>query len=136
MARGTGAVTNAFPAASVERPDPCLGLSRLGQPGSGRRTRDPAFGFAATFVRLLSFSPARAERGACSRPSNRMSGLEIDGCFPTAFRLHFVADLLAFIEALQSRTLNCTNMDEHVLAAAVRLNEAKTLRGVKPLDRS
>jgi hypothetical protein len=43
---------------------------------------------------------AGKRRGGRSRPSNRMSDLEIDGRFSAAFRLHFVADLLAFVEAL------------------------------------
>ena len=68
--------------------------------------------------------------------SDRASGLEIDRRFPAPFRLKFIADLLAFIEAMQTRTLNRADVDENVLAAAIGLNEAKSLRGIEPLHRS
>ena len=53
-----------------------------------------------------------------------------------AFRLNFIADLLAFIEALQARTFDRTDVDEHVLAAAIGLYKAEPLCGVEPLNRS
>jgi hypothetical protein len=39
--------------------------------------------------------------------------------------LNFIADLLAFIEALQARAFDRANMDEHVLAAAIGLYKAE-----------
>jgi hypothetical protein len=47
---------------------------------------------------------------------------------------HFEADLLAFREVMHSRALSSADMDEHVVAAVFRLNEAKTLGSVKPLN--
>ena len=70
------------------------------------------------------------------RVTDRTSGLEIHGRFSAAFSLNFIADLLALIEALQAGTFDRTDMDEHVLAAAVGLNEAKPFCGVEPLNRS
>src|SRR6185437_14762682 len=43
------------------------------------------------------------------------------------------SDLLAFVEAVQARSFDRTDMNEHVLAALRRLDEPKTLRGVEPL---
>jgi hypothetical protein len=62
------------------------------------------------------------------------SGLEVRGRFFAAFRLNVVANLLAFVEALEARALDGADVDEHVLAAAVGLNEAETLCGVEPLN--
>ena len=42
------------------------------------------------------------------------------------------ADLLAVIEATHTSALNSRDVDENVLAAVVRLNEAEALCGVKP----
>jgi hypothetical protein len=62
-------------------------------------------------------------------PSAGTSGLEVRGCLFAAFRLNVVADLLAVLEAVQSSALDSADMDEHVLAAAVGLNEAEFFFG-------
>ena len=64
------------------------------------------------------------------------SDLEVDGGVLAAVLLDLIGDLLAFVQAVQASPLDGADMDEHVLAAAVRLNEAKTLGGVEPLDRT
>src|SRR5271157_1315233 len=46
------------------------------------------------------------------------------------------ADLLAFAQMRQARALDGADMDEYVLAAVLRLDEAKALLGVEPLDGS
>src|SRR5919112_5390164 len=50
-----------------------------------------------------------------------------------AVRLHLIGDLLAFRQTPQAGTLQRGGMDEHVLAAMVRLNEAIALRFIVPL---
>ena len=42
------------------------------------------------------------------------------------------ADLLAVVEATHTSALNSRDVDENVLAAVVRLNEAEALCGIKP----
>ena len=49
--------------------------------------------------------------------------------------MNLVGDLLALSETAQPRALNGADVNEHGLAAAVRLNEAETLCGVEPLNR-
>ena len=55
------------------------------------------------------------------------SGLEVDGGLFAAVLLDLVGDFLAFVEAVEACALDGADMDEYVLAAAVRLNEAITL---------
>src|SRR5918997_4020789 len=50
-----------------------------------------------------------------------------------AVRLHLIGDLLTFRQTAQAGTLQRGGMDEHVLAATVRLNEAIALCFVVPL---
>lgn len=58
--------------------------------------------------------------------------LQVDGRFLAALCLNLVADLLAFVEAIETSALDGANMDEHVLAAAIGLNETETFGGVAP----
>jgi hypothetical protein len=46
------------------------------------------------------------------------------------------ADFLAFLKVVHSGPFNCRNVDENVLAAAVRLNEPESLGRVEPLNRA
>src|SRR5512139_3809960 len=78
----------------------------------------------------------RAAEAALEIPELGPSGLEVHRGFSSAFRLNFVGDFLALVEPIQSATLDCAYVDEHVLAAAVGLDEAKSLCGVEPLDRA
>ena len=45
-----------------------------------------------------------------------------------------VADLLRFVEGRQTSTLDGADMNEHVLRAVIRLDEAEALLGVEPLN--
>src|SRR5580704_636427 len=49
---------------------------------------------------------------------------------------HLVGNLLAFAQRLQTGALDCADVDEHVLAAVIRLDEAIAFLRVEPLDRS
>jgi hypothetical protein len=68
--------------------------------------------------------------------ADRLSGLEVCSRLLAALHLNVVADLLAFLEALQPGALDGADMDEDVLAAAIRLNETEALLGVEPFDRA
>src|SRR5215813_4291696 len=62
--------------------------------------------------------------------------LEVGGSGLAALHRHFVADFLAIIQALQSCRLHCGDMDEHVLAAVLRHDEAVALGCIEPLHGS
>src|SRR5450432_4200659 len=49
-------------------------------------------------------------------------------------RRDFERDLLAFLQRLEPRHVDCREMCEKIFAAAVRGDEAKALRVVKPLN--
>jgi putative ABC transport system permease protein len=53
-----------------------------------------------------------------------------------AVELRFVGKLLAFVERAHASALDGADVHEHVVAAIVRRDEAKTLCCVEPLDRS
>jgi hypothetical protein len=46
---------------------------------------------------------------------------------------YLVFDRRTLVESAEARTLDCRNMHEHVFAAALRLDEPVSLRGVEPL---
>src|ERR671921_731488 len=75
---------------------------------------------------------------AISHQHGLSEGLQIDrGLFAAAaVGLHLIGDLLTLREAAQAGALNRADVDEHVLAARVRLNEAIALLVVEPLHRS
>ena len=56
-----------------------------------------------------------------------------DACLPFGTLGHFEADLLAFLERLESLHVDCREVREQVLAAVVRGDEPKALRVVEPL---
>src|SRR5262245_1221368 len=60
--------------------------------------------------------------------------LEMAGARLAALGDQFVADLLSLIEGRQTSALNGADMDEHVLRAVIRLDEAETLLGIEPFD--
>ena len=62
------------------------------------------------------------------------SGLEVDRGFLAPLDLNVVADLLAFIQAVQSGPLDRADVDEDILAARVGLDESVAFGGVEPLD--
>src|SRR5205814_6114193 len=62
--------------------------------------------------------------------------LQVLGRFLASVGDDFIMNRLAFVEGAQTSTLNRGNMDEHVLAAALRLNETIAFRWIEPLHRS
>src|SRR6478609_9034486 len=60
--------------------------------------------------------------------------LEVDSCRPAALGGDLVADLLAFVQAIEAGALDGADMDEDVLAALLRLDEAEALGGIEPLN--
>src|SRR5215813_1646000 len=56
-------------------------------------------------------------------------------CFP-AVLFDLILDVLPFVERAQSCALDCGDMDEHVLAATLRLNESIALGRIEPLHRA
>ena len=46
---------------------------------------------------------------------------------------HFVTELMALVETAGAGTLNRADMNEHVFAAVIRLDEAETLLRIEPL---
>src|SRR5262249_44388528 len=82
----------------------------------------------------------RAEMSKCAHhlPSlvNRSLDLEIHGrCFSAAL-FDLILDVLAFIERVQSRALDCGDVNEHVFAATLRLNESIALIRIEPFHRA
>src|SRR5579872_2835940 len=62
-----------------------------------------------------------------------LSEAEIDRGGLAALHRHFIADLLAVIEALQPGLLHGRDMNEHILAAILRNDETETFGGIEPL---
>src|SRR5215212_8274159 len=69
---------------------------------------------------------------------SRSRGLEIDrrGLAVALVGLELVGDLLTLAQAHQARALHRRDVDEDILAAVVRLDEAVALRLVEPLHRT
>src|SRR5262249_45026995 len=63
-------------------------------------------------------------------------GLQVDGLRAARIRLDVERHALSFLQAAQSRLLDRSRMDEHVLAAAFRSNESEALVDVEKLDGS
>jgi hypothetical protein len=77
------------------------------------------------------------EKPCVELPALGCSGLlQIGGRFLArpAIGFDLIRDLLPFRETAQARALNRADVDEHVLSAAVGLNEAVALLLVEPLD--
>src|SRR5208283_1817552 len=79
-----------------------------------------------------------AGTSAVNEPSDRLRGLKVSGrvLARLAVANQFELDLLAFVERLHARALDGGDVHEHILSAAVRLNEAEALGGVEPFYRS
>src|SRR5690606_3586686 len=83
-----------------------------------------------------------ANRKRSRRPYGRRSGLRLvsslkaTGGFFTAAAVafDFVGDLLTFVQHAERRGFDGRSVDENVLAAVVRLDEAIALGGVVPFD--
>src|SRR6185312_3800456 len=65
-----------------------------------------------------------------------LDGLEIGRFGAACVRHHVERNLLAFVQRAQARRLNSSRMDEYVLAAAFRRDEAKALCGIEELHGS
>src|ERR1700732_1046812 len=92
-----------------------------------------------TDVENLSRTGTRAvKRGGPGLTGNRnarSADLQIFRRFLATVRDDVEAHLRAFCQAGGTGPFHRRDMDKHVLAAAVRLNETKTLRRVEPLHR-
>src|SRR5688572_29181041 len=56
------------------------------------------------------------------------------GGLAVAAGLELVGDLVAFVQAVEARTLDIGNVDERVLVAAVGSDEAEALGGIEELN--
>src|SRR5262245_59343051 len=75
-------------------------------------------------------------RSDCRKFASGSLDLEIHGrCF-SAVLFDLILDVLPFIERAQPSALNSGDMNEHVPAAALRLNESIALRRIEPLHRA
>jgi len=72
---------------------------------------------------------------AVARLLDRSVDLEVLGRFLPAIAHDLILHDLPLIEGAQSGTLDRGNMDEHVLAATLRLNESISFGRIEPLDR-
>src|SRR5687768_15347999 len=61
-----------------------------------------------------------------------LDGLNVRGLLALRALRHFEADLLAFLERLESAHLDCGKMREQVFAAVIRRDEAVAFRVIKP----
>src|SRR4249920_458707 len=64
------------------------------------------------------------------------TNLEVFGRFLSTIAHDLVLNGLAFIEGAQSCTFDSGNVDEHVLATALRLNETIPLGRIEPFHRT
>src|SRR5262245_60131158 len=60
--------------------------------------------------------------------------LEVAGARLAALGDQFIADLLGLIEGRQTSALDGADMDEHILRAVIRLDEAEALLRIEPFD--
>src|SRR5690348_9076796 len=70
---------------------------------------------------------------ASSYPRYHASGFQVHGGLLSALLLNVVTDLLSLVQAVKSSAVDSRDVNEHVLAAAVWLNEAKAFGRVEPL---
>src|SRR5216684_2992512 len=96
--------------------------------------RDPATSSGP----LLRLRPNLLCRRRASRrtPAGSADQRQIAGRFLAAIAHDLVLDLLTFVEPRQTGALDRRDMDEHVLAAGIRLDEAVALLRIEPLDRT
>src|SRR5258708_3189971 len=81
--------------------------------------------------------PEEPAEGGSRRPlAGSADQRQITRRFLAAIAHDLVLDLLAFVEPRQAGPLDRRDMDEHVLAAGIRLDEAVTLLRIEPLDRT
>src|SRR5271154_1819021 len=78
--------------------------------------------------------PSRPDGRRCDRSGDlQIAGRRLAGL---AIRDEGIRDLLSLVETLYPGALDGADMHENILAAVIRLDEAKALRGVEPLHSS
>src|SRR5262245_39482761 len=77
-----------------------------------------------------AFASARCKRNSVASSDH----LEMAGARLAALGDQIIADLLRFVERRQTSALDGADMDEHVLRAIIRLDEAEALLGIEPFD--
>src|ERR1019366_1633765 len=78
-------------------------------------------------------NPAGVSRQSAMSPNSISADAQILRRFLALVRDDIERDLVALSQVAQARFLDRRDMDEHVLPAVVRLNEAVALRCVEPL---
>src|SRR6476620_4476532 len=97
-------------------------------PSSGRPTRpcSPRSArcsrAARQSKRAAGWTPRRRRQGNAGASVRR---LQVHGRRAAALSRDFVADLLALVQAVHARALDGADVDEYVLAALLRLDEAE-----------
>src|SRR3569833_1108376 len=79
---------------------------------------------------------ARKRKGGLAAAPCVSDGLQVAGLGAARIRLDVELDLLAFVQAAHAGRFDGGDMDEHVLAAVIGRDEAKTLGGIEELDGS
>ena len=77
-----------------------------------------------------------ASRRSLRRWRAASGGLDVRRLLALRALGHFEADLLALLQRLESRHVDCREMGEQVFTAAIRRNESEALCIVEPLDRA
>lgn len=61
-----------------------------------------------------------------------LNGLDVGGLLALGALRHFKANLLAFLERLETTHVDCGKVSEQIFAATIRRDKSKTLGVVKP----
>jgi hypothetical protein len=101
----------------------------------------PASRFENQSQAILALGDSRQAQGlgvpnTVDRHSDRSADLEVLGRFLAPIAHDFILNDLPLVEGTQSGALDRGNVDEHVLAAALRLNESVPFGRIEPLHRS
>lgn len=80
------------------------------------------------------FSMAKMADSLVSSPPFQLAQLDVTRRLLAAFKFDIIADLLSFIQTVESGLLNSRDMDKDVLAACLRLDEPIALLRVEPFD--
>src|SRR5947209_8332677 len=80
--------------------------------------------------------PAAVAPVGCGGSDRGSAELEVCGGRLAALHFDVVAEFLALVQAFQPRSLDGGNVDENVLPAILRHDEAVSFAGVEPFDRA
>src|SRR5690242_17112523 len=75
----------------------------------------------------------RHRRASWIKMSRALRRLDVPCRLLAALHDHFIADLLALVQRAHACALDGADMDEHVLGAIVRLNEAEAFLSIEEL---